>query len=113
MKKLLIASCLVALTGCSSMAELRSKPPAQEFKSNKSAVNVAQCILMGWQNKSQTYGSVFIQDMDKGKTVYTASQLEVADVTEVNGDTTVKFYHQGGLFSYRLNGRIEVINNCL
>ncbi|EIJ9085344.1 hypothetical protein I9Y19_005480 [Citrobacter freundii] len=112
MKKAVIWT-LLLLSGCSSMQDLRSEAPSNSYKSSKQVDIIANCILTGWQQQSQKYGSVFIQPYENGKTVYTQSQLEMADINRDGELTTIEFRHQGGLFSYRLNSRTGVIEQCL
>lgn len=101
------------LSSCSSMSEMRAGAPAAEFHSDKDVNEISNCILRGWQEKSQTYGSVFLQDLEEGKSVYSQSQLELADIKQSNDAVSILFYHQGGLFSYRINNRLDVIKKCI
>ncbi|AXG42256.1 hypothetical protein GPY51_06055 [Photorhabdus laumondii subsp. laumondii] len=112
MKKTILIPLLI-LVGCSSIQDMRNREPNQVSVSTKQAKNVAECILFGWQENSPRYGGVFIQPYGNGYTVYSNSQLEVADVINDNNIVKVNFYHQSGLFSYRINTRIEKIENCI
>ena len=112
LKKLLLM--LVALmSGCSSMQDLREEKAFNSYQSKKKIDTVAECILIGWQEKSQQYGSVFIQPYQDGKTVFTQSQLEIVDLKSVGDITNIEFRHQGGLFAYRVNSRTKVIKRCI
>ncbi|HAS1733764.1 TPA: hypothetical protein I4G13_000474 [Enterobacter cloacae] len=113
MKKTLLALSLLIMAGCSSMQDLRKEPASNTFQSKKQIDAVAECILAGWQEESQKYGSVFIQPYDGGKTVFTQSQLEMVDLKSDGGITKIEFRHQGGLFAYRINSRIKVIERCI
>ncbi|HAT7505705.1 TPA: hypothetical protein JAV72_003432 [Citrobacter braakii] len=113
MKKILLAFSLLIIAGCSSMQDLRKEPASNSYQSKKKIDPVAECILVGWQEESQKYGGVFIQPFEGGKTVFTQSQLEMVDLISDGGITKVEFRHQGGLFAYRINNRIKVIERCL
>ncbi|EFN4619224.1 hypothetical protein JKL13_000186 [Escherichia coli] len=113
MKKTLLAFSLLIMAGCSSMQDLRKEPASNSYQSKKQIDPVAECILVGWQEESQKYGSVFIQPFDGGKTVFTQSQLEMVDLISDGGITKIEFRHQGGLFAYRINSRIKVIERCI
>ena len=113
MKKTLLTLSLIIMAGCSSMQDLRKEPASNNFQSKKQIDAVAECILSGWQEESQKYGSVFIQPYDGGKTVFTQSQLEMVDLISDGGITKIEFRHQGGLFAYRINSRIKVIERCI
>jgi len=112
MKKIALCGLLI-LSGCSSMQDLRKEQASNSYQSNKQIDAVAECILSGWQEQSQKYGSVFIQPYEGGKTVFTQSQLEIADLKAAGGATKVEFRHQGGLFAYRVNSRTKVIERCI
>lgn len=113
MKKAFLALSLLIMAGCSSMQDLRNEPASNTFQSRKKIDAVSECILVGWQEESQKYGSVFIQPYDGGKTVFTQSQLEMVDLISEGGITKIEFRHQGGLFAYRINSRIKVIEHCI
>ena len=113
MKKALLALSLLSIAGCSSMQDLRKEPASNTFQSKKQIDAVAECILAGWQEESQKYGSVFIQPHDGGKTIFTQSQLEMADLKSVGEVTNIEFRHQGGLFNYRITSRIKAIESCI
>lgn len=113
MKKSLLALSLLIMAGCSSMQDLRKEPASNNFQSKKQIDAVAECILAGWQEESQKYGSVFIQPYNGGKTVFTQSQLEMVDLISDGVITKIEFRHQGGLFAYRINSRIKVIERCI
>lgn len=113
MKNLLLAFSLLIMTGCSSMQDLRKEPPSNSYQSKNKVDVVAECILGGWQEQSQKYGSVFIQPYDGGKTVFTQSQLEIVDLKSQGEITRIDFRHQGGLFAYRINSRTKVIERCI
>lgn len=113
MKKSLLALSLLIMAGCSSMQDLRKEPASNTFQSKKQIDAVAECILAGWQEESQKYGSVFIQPYNGGKTVFTQSQLEMVDLISDGVITKIEFRHQGGLFAYRINSRIKVIERCI
>lgn len=113
MRNILLILSSIFLSSCSSMSDMRAGAPAAEFISSKDADGIANCILSGWQEKSQTYGPVFIQDFEKGKSVYSQSQLELADIKKTGEATTILFYHQGGLFGYRVNSRLGVVKKCI
>lgn len=104
---------VVLMSGCSSMQELRKEQASNSYQSNKPIDAVAECILSGWQEQSQKYGSVFIQPYEGGKTVFTQSQLEIVDLKSVGELTKIEFRHQGGLFAYRVNSRTKVIERCI
>lgn len=113
MKKIIVILAVVGMVGCSSMAELRSGKPEATFYSNKNIDEVSECILSGWQENSVRYGDVFIQPYKGGKTVYTPNSTEVSDVVNVDGKTQISFYHQSGIFSYRINSRLDAIKRCI
>ena len=113
MKKALVAFSLLVIAGCSSMQALRKEPASNSYQSEKQIDAVAECILGGWQEESQKYGSVFIQPYAGGKTVFTQSQLEMVDLISDGRITKIEFRHQGGLFAYRINSRIKVIERCI
>ncbi len=113
MKKTLFCLSLLIIAGCSGMHELRKEPASNSYQSKKKINAVADCILAGWQEESQKYGSVYIQPYDGGKTVFTQSQLEMVDLISGGGITKIEFRHQGGLFDYRINSRIKVIERCI
>ncbi|HHK9512101.1 TPA: hypothetical protein ACWLW2_003885 [Morganella morganii] len=113
MKKIITLLFIFIGTGCAGMAELRQRPADNKFQSDKSTQEVANCILYGWQEKSQTYGSVFIQPAKDGWSVYSAGQLELVDVTSTGDKTNISFYHQGGMFKYRIDNRINSITSCI
>ncbi len=116
MKKPVTFIALFLLVGCVNMQDLRKNEPAVTYTSNKSVANIANCILYGWQQKSIRYGNVFIQDninLDSGKTVYSETQSEMADVFTKNGITQINFYHQRALFFYRVDDRMDSIKKCL
>lgn len=112
MKKVAVFGLLI-LSGCSSMQDLRKEPASNSYQSKKQIDVVAECILNGWQEQSQQYGGVFIQPYDGGKTVFTQSQLEIADLKPIGEVIKIEFRHQGGLFSYRINSRTKVIERCI
>lgn len=113
MKKALVAFSLLIIAGCSSMQDLRKEPASNSYQSKKQIDAVSECILGGWQEESQKYGSVFIQPYNGGKTVFTQSQLEMVDLISDGRITKIEFRHQGGLFAYRINSRIKVIERCI
>lgn len=113
MKKALLVFSLLIVAGCSSMQDLRKESAANSYQSKKQIDALAECILVGWQEESPKYGSVFIQPYDGGKTVFTQSQLEMVDLIPKGEFTKIEFRHQGGLFSYRINSRIKVIERCI
>ncbi|MBD2800742.1 membrane lipoprotein lipid attachment site-containing protein [Xenorhabdus sp. M] len=113
MKKIIFTLCLLAMTGCSSIQDMRNRNPNQTFVSNKSVKNIAECILFEWQENTPRYGSVFIQPYSDGYTVYSESQLEVADIINENNRAKINFYHQGGLFDYRIDNRVKKIKLCI
>ncbi|MDF7760799.1 hypothetical protein PU683_14860 [Kosakonia cowanii] len=113
MKKLLFALAIFGIAGCSSMQDLRKEPPSNTYQSKKQIDAVAECILTGWQEQSQKYGSVYIQPHDGGKTIFTQSQLEMADLKPEGEVTNIEFRHQGGLFNYRIDSRIKAIERCI
>lgn len=104
---------VVLMSGCSSLQDLRKEQASNSYQSKKQIDTVAECILSGWQEQSQKYGSVFIQPYEGGKTVFTQSQLEVVDMKHVGDINKIEFRHQGGLFSYRVNSRTKVIERCI
>ncbi|OCA55132.1 hypothetical protein [Photorhabdus namnaonensis] len=113
-KKNILILCTFILAGCSSIQDMRSRSPDQVYASTKQQTkDVAECILFGWQENSPRYGGVFIQPYGNGYTVYSNSQIEVVDVVDENDGVKVNFYHQGGLFSYRINDRIQKIKSCI
>lgn len=112
MKKALLITALV-ISGCSSMSDMRNSPPASSFTSSKDAKSVSECILFGWQEKSSRYGDVFIQPNKNGYTVYSPSNIEIVDVLNVSGETKVEYRHQGGVFSYRIDDRVNKIKSCI
>jgi basic membrane lipoprotein Med (substrate-binding protein (PBP1-ABC) superfamily) len=116
MKKLLVSMAVITLFGCVNMQELRDKKPDFTISSTKPTDVVSNCILNEWQKNVFSYGNVFIQDyisLKDGKTIYSESQSEIADVYSDNGVTHINFYHQKALFSYRVDGRINGIKRCL
>lgn len=116
MKYSLIFLSAFFLSGCANMEELRSKNPDLHFSSHKSVQAVSACILSNWQSSVFRYGNVFIQDgvhNEGGKTIYSESQSEMVDVLNSGEMTRVNFYHQSGLFTYRVNERVDGINKCL
>lgn len=113
MKNILFALAILAIAGCSSMQDLRKEPPSNTYQSKKQIDVVAECILNGWQEQSQKYGSVFIQPHEGGKTIFTQSQLEMADLKSEGEVTNIEFRHQGGLFNYRIDSRIKAIERCI
>ncbi|KMJ43675.1 hypothetical protein ABLB69_14810 [Xenorhabdus khoisanae] len=112
MKKILL-SMLLVLTGCSSIQDMRKRDADLEFSSNKTAKNIAECILFGWQEKSPMWGGVYIQPYGSGYTIYSDGQLEVTDIINKDNGTKINFYYQGGLFGSRAAHRVEKIKNCI
>jgi hypothetical protein len=113
MKKIIVALAMLALVGCKSMADLRASTPNNTFRSNHDVNTLSLCILNGWQNNSVRYGEVFIQPLNNGKTVYSQGEQELVDIFANSNETTVKFYHQSGLFEYRVDSRINVLKSCI
>ncbi|MDE1493158.1 hypothetical protein [Xenorhabdus bovienii] len=113
MKRIIFVLCLLILTGCSSIQDMRKRDVDQEFSSNKTTKNIAECILFGWQEKSPMWGSVYIQPYDSGYTIYSEGQLEVADIINKDNRTKINFYYQGGLFGSRAAHGVEKIKNCI
>ncbi|WP_261111004.1 hypothetical protein [Serratia entomophila] len=110
-KALLIAALLIS--GCSSMSDMRNSPPASSFTSSKDAKSVSECILFGWQEKSSRYGDVFIQPYSNGYTVFSPSNIEIADILNLSGKTKIEYRHQSGVFSYRRDDRVNKIKGCI
>lgn len=110
---LLLLGCGVALSGCTTMSDLRNSPPANQYSSTKDVGSLSECILYGWQENSNRYGDVFLQPFNGGKTVFSQGSQEVADVTNSKNGSMVLFYHQSGLFKYRLDAREKSIKQCL
>ncbi|XBS71162.1 hypothetical protein ABK905_09445 [Acerihabitans sp. KWT182] len=113
MKKITLAVVVLSLVGCSSMSELRSQPPVKSFTSNHPINALSECILFGWQENSVRYGDVYIQPSKNGKTVYSQANIEMADIISNGNGSTVNFYHQSGLFKYRIDSRILAIEKCV
>lgn len=114
MRKIIAGLVLVALSGCSSMAELRQSEPVARYRSVKPPQEVAECILFAWQ--SQKFGGqqwdAFMQPYPGGHTVFTPQQLEMADVIKSGDGSEIRFYAQGGLMRWRLNKRTDAISAC-
>lgn len=116
MKILIGLIAIFTLSGCVNMQDLRNKKPDITYATNKSVNEVSSCILADWQVKVFRYGNVFVQDninLNNGKTVYSETQSEMADVFTDNDMTRINFYHQSALFFYRVNDRIDSIKRCL
>lgn len=116
MKYRLIFLSVLFVSGCANMEELRNKNPDLHFSSQKSVQDVSACILSNWQSSVFRYGNVFIQDgvhHEGGKTIYSESQSEMVDVLNEGEMRRINFYHQSGLFAYRVNERVDGIKKCL
>lgn len=105
--------CAVTLSGCSTMSDLRNSPPSEQYSSSKDVSSLSECILFGWQENSNRYGDVFLQPFSGGKTVLSQGSQEFADVTSSGKGSSVLFYHQSGLFKYRIDAREEAIKKCI
>lgn len=113
MKRLFCVVAVLAITGCKSLADVRNGQPDSTFISQKPVNDIAECILYGWQGKSYIDGPMkaYLQPLPAGKTVYTDSYIEVADITSsAQNNTEIKFYSQGRLHRNEMR---EVIKNCL
>ncbi|WP_114192112.1 hypothetical protein [Edaphovirga cremea] len=113
MKKTLLVLILLGLAGCSSISELRTRGPDQTFESQKSAKAVSECILFGWQKMNIRYGVINIQPYGDGFTVFSAENIEVADITTTASGSSIKFYEQAGTLQYRTNLSTGVIKSCI
>lgn len=112
MKKVFIMLAILFMAGCKSPSDLRNNGPYSQFESQQSIDKLSECILYGWQTKSYIDGpmKVFIQPLTGGKSVYTDNYIELADITEYEGVTKVKFYSQG---LYHRKEMEKIIKNCI
>lgn len=113
MKKIFLSSFIVVLSGCKSLSDIRSEEPDNVFSSVKGVDDVAECILYGWQSKSYIDGPMkaYIQPLPGGKTVYTDSFIEVADIKKEDASkVSIKFYSQGRLHRDEMR---SVISKCI
>jgi hypothetical protein len=98
----------IALTGCATLSDRRSNPPDIVTFSKKSAKEVALCISEKWESTKpflafsspqvntsiRTNGySITATDISPMGSTWT---ITVADVTEVNSESTTKYYKMGG-----------------
>ncbi|NII07268.1 hypothetical protein [Luteibacter anthropi] len=104
---------LVALSGCSTISEIRQKPAYATFQATKAAKQVAECVRDGWQE--QSFGGpsmVMIQEGNGRLTVISPAggpPLEIVDITE----NTASLYFSGGIFESRKKRRAEVLKQCI
>ncbi|MCC3248041.1 hypothetical protein [Serratia marcescens] len=112
MKKVLLITAIL-VSGCSSMSEMRSSPPAESFVSKKDAKSISECILFGYQESSFRYGDVYIQPYSNGYTILSPSNIEITDVFNVNGESKIEYRYQGMMMSHRINNRLNKIKHCL
>ncbi|WP_077174103.1 hypothetical protein [Yersinia proxima] len=113
MNKILMAALIITLVGCASISDLRGSGPRESFSSKKPSTVVAECILAGWQENSSRYGDVYLQPYGDGYTVLSSGNVEFVDIKPDASGVGIKFYHQDGIFQYRTNARVAVINKCI
>ncbi|UBM23285.1 hypothetical protein K8374_12815 [Pseudomonas sp. p1(2021b)] len=116
MRILIGAVGLALLVGCASMNEKRADGPARTFSSKQAADEVAECVLVAWQNQSLAgaHYDVSLQPLPGGgKTVVSAGQIEFADFKSTENGSRVELYFQTGLMDWRKNRRIEAVTTCL
>ncbi|NYA43150.1 hypothetical protein HZI31_07515 [Serratia fonticola] len=105
---------LFAITGCSSLNDVREKTPVGTFSTKKNLDKVSECVLFGWQNQKYMIGGsipTFIQPLLNGKTVYTEDNTYVADfISSDNKLTEIKFYSQAPYLRDRMR---DVIKSCI
>lgn len=112
MKNIAFLIFILTVTGCQSMNDVRNDGTVMTFESGKNTDDVAQCILLKWQNEKDIFGvpfGAFLQPLPKGKTVYVNGNYYIADVTaDSYGKTMVKFYQMSAK-----NHWIETTKSCI
>lgn len=94
------------------MKDARNNGTELTFESTKKADDVAQCILIRWQNEKDIFGvpyGAFIQPLPDGKTVYVNGNYFVADViSPKDNKTIVKLYQLASKDKW-----INITKSCL
>ena len=108
MKLLFTLFVAIVLTGCATPSDRRNNPPDIVTSSKKSAKEVALCISEKWENSKPFMAfssppvntsirangySITATDINAMGSTWT---ITLADVTEVNTESTTKYYKMAG-----------------
>lgn len=96
MRILIGALAMVLLAGCSSVADIRTKPAVLSLSSVKPAKVVAECIRDGWQSTSIIGGSVggILQQSGESYSVIAPSSespWHVVDVSPIKTGSSIQY----------------------
>lgn len=96
--RILIGAVLLAiLAGCASVADTRSNPPLLTLSSQKSALELAECIRDKWQNTTvlgASIGGILQSSGDRYSVLAPDAQapLHLVDVEPSKGGSMVRYH---------------------
>lgn len=116
MRKIIMGLALIALSGCSSVSDIRENPPIIELAARRPAKDVAECIRDGWQEIriiGGSVGGVLQSSGERYSVIAPGAEMpwHVADVSPY-GDGSRVSYHFYRTWQSPMARVTEVVKGC-